>query len=60
MHSQVSLGKVRTPTDAWSGLGFSNSMPESAIKELVIFHYFFYFMYILKPFSSYTFIQFDE
>ena len=35
MQSQVSQGKVRTPTDAWSGLGFSNSMPEAAIKELV-------------------------
>ncbi|XP_066925467.1 protein bicaudal C homolog 1-B-like isoform X1 [Clytia hemisphaerica] len=34
MQSQVKLGKVRTPTDAWSGYGFSNSMPESAIKEL--------------------------
>ena len=33
--SQVSVGKVRTPTDAWSGLGFSNSMPEAKIKELV-------------------------
>lgn len=37
MQSQVKLGKVRTPTDAWSGLGFSNSMPEAAIKELVSF-----------------------
>jgi len=35
MQSQVKLGKVRTPTDAWSGFGFSNSMPEAAIKELV-------------------------
>jgi len=33
MQSQVS-GKVRTPTNAWSGLGFSNSMPEAVIKEL--------------------------
>ncbi|XP_029113447.1 bicaudal C homolog 2 [Scleropages formosus] len=26
--------EVRTPTDTWSGLGFSKSMPEEAIKEL--------------------------
>lgn len=35
MHSQVQYGKVRTPTDAWAGLGFSNSMPEAVITELV-------------------------
>ena len=26
-------GEPRTPTPAWSGLGFSNSMPEHMIKE---------------------------
>ncbi|XP_041364910.1 protein bicaudal C homolog 1-B-like [Gigantopelta aegis] len=26
-------GESRTPTDMWSGLGFSKSMPESAIRE---------------------------
>lgn len=35
MHSQVQFGKVRTPTDAWAGLGFSNSMPEAVITELL-------------------------
>lgn len=34
MQSSVKLGKVRTPTDSWSGLGFSNSMPEAVIKGL--------------------------
>jgi hypothetical protein len=27
------IGESRTPTDFWSGLGFSKSMPESAIRE---------------------------
>jgi hypothetical protein len=26
-------GESRIPTDIWSGLGFSKSMPESAIRE---------------------------
>jgi len=26
-------GEPRTPTPSWSGLGFSNSMPESIIRE---------------------------
>lgn len=26
--------EVRTPTDTWSGLGFSKSMPAEAVKEL--------------------------
>ncbi|XP_065653846.1 protein bicaudal C homolog 1-like isoform X2 [Hydra vulgaris] len=34
MQSQVSYAKARTPTDAWSGFGFSNSMPEIIIKDL--------------------------
>lgn len=37
MQSEVLGGTVRTPTDAWSGLGFSNSMPEAVIKELVCY-----------------------
>ena len=28
-----STGEPRTPTPSWSGLGFSNSMPESVIRE---------------------------
>lgn len=26
-------GESRIPTDIWSGLGFSKSMPESAVRE---------------------------
>ena len=35
MQKKVVVNEVRTPTNTWSGLGFSKSMPESAIKELV-------------------------
>ena len=35
MQKKVVMNEVRTPTSHWSGLGFSKSMPESAIKELV-------------------------
>ena len=27
------IGESRIPTDFWSGLGFSKSMPENAIRE---------------------------
>ena len=30
---QKAIGESRIPTDFWSGLGFSKSMPESAIRE---------------------------
>lgn len=26
-------GQIRTPNQIWSGMGFSNSMPESAIRD---------------------------
>ena len=35
MQRKVVVDEVRTPTNTWSGLGFSKSMPGSAIKELV-------------------------
>ena len=35
MQKKVVVNEVRTPTNTWSGLGFSKSMPVSAIKELV-------------------------
>jgi len=37
MQKKVVVDEVRTPTNTWSGLGFSKSMPESAIKELLDF-----------------------
>ncbi|KAL9979678.1 hypothetical protein ACROYT_G017378 [Oculina patagonica] len=37
MQKKVVVNEVRTPTNTWSGLGFSKSMPESAIKELLDF-----------------------
>lgn len=37
MQKKVVMNEVRTPTSHWSGLGFSKSMPESAIKELLDF-----------------------
>ena len=40
MQKKVVVNEVRTPTNTWSGLGFSKSMPESAIKELVSQKYF--------------------
>ena len=33
MHSEPT-GEPRTPTPAWSGLGFSCSMPERVVKDL--------------------------
>ena len=33
IQSKPSAGEPRTPTPSWSGLGFSNSMPEHVIKE---------------------------
>lgn len=30
---QKAIGESRIPTDFWSGLGFSKSMPESVIRE---------------------------
>ena len=35
MQRKVVVDEVRTPTNTWSGFGFSKSMPGSAIKELV-------------------------
>ena len=35
MEKKIVNPEVRTPTNTWSGLGFSKSMPASAIKELV-------------------------
>ncbi|XP_048581581.1 protein bicaudal C homolog 1-B isoform X2 [Nematostella vectensis] len=35
MQKKVHFPEVRVPTNSWSGLGFSKSMPESAIKELL-------------------------
>ena len=32
-HSKPCTGEPRTPTQSWSGLGFSNSMPENVIRE---------------------------
>lgn len=37
MQRKVVVDEVRTPTNTWSGLGFSKSMPGSAIKELLDF-----------------------
>ncbi|XP_031560674.1 protein bicaudal C homolog 1-like isoform X2 [Actinia tenebrosa] len=37
MQKKVQFTEVRVPTDTWSGLGFSKSMPESAIKQLLEF-----------------------
>ncbi|KAJ8405285.1 hypothetical protein AAFF_G00322760 [Aldrovandia affinis] len=34
MQKKPVVTEVRTPTDTWSGLGFSKSMPTEAIKEL--------------------------
>ncbi|XP_064181945.1 bicaudal C homolog 2 isoform X2 [Anguilla rostrata] len=34
MQKRPVVTEVRTPTDTWSGLGFSKSMPSEAIKEL--------------------------
>ncbi|XP_030621249.1 bicaudal C homolog 2 [Chanos chanos] len=34
MQKKPVVTEVRTPTDTWSGLGFSKSMPAEAIKEL--------------------------
>uniref|UniRef100_A0A4W5JZD4 Bicaudal C homolog 2 n=1 Tax=Hucho hucho TaxID=62062 RepID=A0A4W5JZD4_9TELE len=34
MHRKSVVTEVRTPTDTWSGLGFSKSIPASAVKEL--------------------------
>uniref|UniRef100_A0A8C6U4Y9 Bicaudal C homolog 2 n=1 Tax=Neogobius melanostomus TaxID=47308 RepID=A0A8C6U4Y9_9GOBI len=34
MQRKPLVSEVRTPTDTWSGLGFSKSMPAEAIKEL--------------------------
>ncbi|XP_063046666.1 bicaudal C homolog 2 [Engraulis encrasicolus] len=34
MQKKPVVTEVRTPTDSWSGLGFSKSMPAEAIKEL--------------------------
>ena len=31
--SKPCAGEPRTPTQTWSGLGFSNSMPENVIRE---------------------------
>ncbi|XP_067054100.1 protein bicaudal C homolog 1-like [Acropora muricata] len=38
MQKKVVVNEVRRPTNTWSGLGFSKSMPESAIKELMDFN----------------------
>lgn len=34
MQRKPVVTEVRTPTDTWSGLGFSKSMPAEAVKEL--------------------------
>uniref|UniRef100_A0A672SD43 Bicaudal C homolog 2 n=1 Tax=Sinocyclocheilus grahami TaxID=75366 RepID=A0A672SD43_SINGR len=34
MQQKPVMTEVRTPTDTWSGLGFSKSMPTDAVKEL--------------------------
>lgn len=34
MQRKPVVTEVQTPTDTWSGLGFSKSMPAEAIKEL--------------------------
>lgn len=34
MQRKPVVTEIRTPTDTWSGLGFSKSMPAEAIKEL--------------------------
>ncbi|XP_074530288.1 bicaudal C homolog 2 [Halichoeres trimaculatus] len=34
MQRKPIVSEVRTPTDTWSGLGFSKSMPAEAVKEL--------------------------
>ncbi|KAJ8337887.1 hypothetical protein SKAU_G00368530 [Synaphobranchus kaupii] len=34
MQQKPVVTEVRTPTDTWSGLGFSKSMPSEAVKEL--------------------------
>ncbi|KAJ8246890.1 hypothetical protein GJAV_G00256500, partial [Gymnothorax javanicus] len=34
MQKKPVVTEVRTPTDTWSGLGFSKSMPSEAVKEL--------------------------
>lgn len=34
MQRKPVVTEVRTPTDTWSGLGFSKSMPAEAIKDL--------------------------
>lgn len=34
MQKKPVVTEVRTPTDTWSGLGFSKSMPAEAVKEL--------------------------
>lgn len=34
MQRKPIVTEVRTPTDTWSGLGFSKSMPAEAVKEL--------------------------
>lgn len=33
MQRKPVVTEVRTPTDTWSGLGFSKSMPAEAVKE---------------------------
>lgn len=33
MKQKPVISEPRIPTDTWSGLGFSKSMPESAIRE---------------------------
>lgn len=34
MQQKPVVTEVRTPTDTWSGLGFSKSMPTDAVREL--------------------------
>lgn len=34
MQRKPVVTEVQTPTDTWSGLGFSKSMPAEAVKEL--------------------------
>lgn len=36
MRKPVITQEVRVPTDIWSGMGFSRSMPESAIREQLV------------------------
>ena len=36
MKKPVITQEVRFPTDVWSGMGFSKSMPESAIREQLV------------------------